>query len=38
MNIVNRPLTNHGISGVKGLNQGAGRQVVDRTYVLTMIR
>ena len=44
MNIVNRPVTNHGIMGVKGLNAGPGfffkigRQVVDKSYVLNILR
>jgi hypothetical protein len=38
MNIVNRPVTNHGLGGVKGLNAGPGRQVVDRSFVLNMLR
>lgn len=25
MNIVNRPVTNHGIAGIKGLNAGPGK-------------
>jgi len=38
MNIVNRPVTNHGLGGVKGLTAGPGRQVVDKSYVLNMLR
>lgn len=46
MNIVNRPVTNHGLGGIKGLNVGPGkfsfkylgRQVIDRSYVLNLLR
>ena len=35
---VDRPVTNHGISGIKVANQGPGRQIYDRSYFYNMLK
>ena len=35
---VDRPVTNHGMSGIKVNNQGPGRQIYDRTYYLNLLK
>ena len=35
---VDRPVTNHGMSGIKVVNQGPGRQIYDRTYYLNLLK
>lgn len=36
--VENRPVTNHGVSGMKGAAAAPGRQVLDKTYFLTELR
>ena len=35
---VDRPVTNHGMSGIKVQNQGPGRQIYDRSYYLNLLK
>lgn len=35
---VDRPVTNHGMSGIKMTNQGPGRQIYDRTYYKNLVK
>ena len=35
---VDRPVTNHGMSGIKMANQGPGRQIYDRTYYKNLLK
>jgi intraflagellar transport protein 74 len=36
--VVERPMTNHGVSGMKTAVTGPGRQIYDRTYYLNMLK
>lgn len=38
VNAVDRPVTNHGLSGIKQNSQGPGRQVYDRTYYMNLLK
>jgi hypothetical protein len=35
---IDRPVTNHGMSGIKIQNQGPGRQIYDRTYYHNLVK
>ena len=35
---VDRPVTNHGMSGIKIQNQGPGRQIYDRSYYMNLLK
>ena len=35
---IDRPVTNHGISGIKVQNQGPGRQIYDRSYYYNLLK
>ena len=35
---VDRPVTNHGMSGIKAQNQGPQRQIYDRSYYLNLLK
>jgi intraflagellar transport protein 74 len=35
---IDRPVTNHGMSGIKVQNQGPGRQIYDRTYYINLLK
>ena len=35
---VERPVTNHGLTGISGLNAGPGRQIYDRNYYNNLLR
>jgi len=35
---VDRPVTNHGMSGITVSNQGPGRQIYDRTYYHNLLK
>jgi len=35
---VDRPVTNHGMSGIKIQNQGPGRQIYDRAYYHNLVK
>ena len=35
---VDRPVTNHGMSGIKVINQGPGRQIYDRSYYFNLLK
>lgn len=35
---IDRPVTNHGMTGVKMANQGPGRQIYDRTYYKNLLK
>jgi len=35
---IDRPITNHGMSGIKVQNQGPGRQIYDRNYYLNLLK
>ena len=35
---IDRPVTNHGMSGIKIQNQGPGRQIYDRNYYLNLLK
>ena len=35
---VDRPVTNHGLTGMSGMNAGPGRQVYDRNYYFNMLK
>jgi len=36
--VVDRPVTNHGLAGVKATTLGGGRQVHDRTFFLNLMK
>jgi intraflagellar transport protein 74 len=38
VNVVERPMTNHGVSGMKTAVSGPGRQIYDRTYYMNMLK
>lgn len=40
VNVVERPITNHGVSvvGLKGTASGPGRQIYDRSYFLNTLK
>lgn len=35
---IDRPVTNHGMSGIKIQNQGPGRQIYDRSYYFNLLK
>lgn len=35
---IDRPVTNHGMSGIKSVNQGPGRQIYDRSYYYNLLK
>ena len=35
---IDRPVTNHGMSGIKIQNQGPGRQIYDRSYYMNLLK
>ena len=35
---IDRPVTNHGMSGIKVVNQGPGRQIYDRSYYFNLLK
>ena len=35
---VDRPITNHGLSGMAGQMQGPGRQIYDRNYYANLLK
>ena len=35
---IDRPVTNHGMSGIKATNQGPGRQIYDRSYYFNLLK
>jgi len=35
---IERPVTNHGMSGIKVSNQGPGRQIYDRSYYYNLLK
>ena len=35
---IDRPVTNHGMSGIKVQNQGPGRQIYDRSYYMNQLK
>jgi intraflagellar transport protein 74 len=35
---IDRPVTNHGMSGIKASNQGPGRQIYDRSYYYNLLK
>ena len=35
---VDRPITNHGMSGIKASSQGPGRQIYDRSYYWNLLK
>ena len=35
---IDRPVTNHGMSGIKIQNQGPGRQIYDRNYYFNLLK
>ena len=35
---IDRPVTNHGMSGIKVQNQGPARQIYDRSYYFNMLK
>lgn len=38
VNVQDRPVTNHGLTGIKQNNQGPGRRVYDRGYYINLLR
>lgn len=38
VNVVDRPMTNHGVGGMKTAAQGPGRQIYDRTYYMNLLK
>ena len=38
INAVDRPVTNHGISGISAQKTGPGRQIYDRTYFYNLLK
>lgn len=38
VNAIDRPVTNHGMSGIKVVNQGPGRQIYDRSYYFNLLK
>ena len=38
MTAIDRPVTNHGMSGIKIQNQGPGRQIYDRSYYMNLLK
>lgn len=38
INAVDRPVTNHGISGISAVKSGPGRQIYDRTYFFNLLK
>ena len=38
MNAIERPITNHGMSGMTGQAKGPGRQIYDRSYYVNLLK
>ena len=38
VNSVERPVTNHGLSGMKAASLGPGRQIYDRNYYMNLLK
>mmetsp|Transcript_17893 Transcript_17893/g.12854 ORF Transcript_17893/g.12854 Transcript_17893/m.12854 type:complete len:85 (+) Transcript_17893:18-272(+) len=38
VNVVDRPVTNHGLSGITSTKIGQGRQIYDRSYYLNQLK
>lgn len=38
VNVVNRPVTNHGVSGINATGQGPKRKIYDKSYFLNLLK